>query len=207
MANLPLGFALLLTGGVSLATAVLDPNGNPLPVLAGKDTGPAGFAGASSTSSASSSTTTVAGSAAGVNPFAAAQGFKAERTDMGVDAAMSPGSPIVAPWPSKFLGTVSNWYDGQPYMAFEVTAGQYAGKVYYLAEQIDPIDFTVGEVVDAGQQIASYASSGTGIEMGWANPSNWRQTLAQGTTGYIEGEVTAAGAAFRQAIKALGAAV
>ena len=143
----------------------------------------------------------------GVNPFALATGFVAGRTDMGVDASMQPGSQIVAPFDSKYIDTYPNWYQGQPYMAFEIVGGTYNGWAYYLAEQINPATFKKDQIIKAGTVIATYASTGTGIEMGLANPKNPAQTLAQGTTGYTEGEVTTAGKRWRAILKALGAPV
>lgn len=56
MSTLPLGFALLLTGGVLVATAALDASGNPLPVLEGQDHGFAPFKGSSAATAAPSTT-------------------------------------------------------------------------------------------------------------------------------------------------------
>jgi hypothetical protein len=99
------------------------------------------------------------------------------RTDMGVDADLSPGDPIVAPGTSRVLGIMPNWYQGQPYVALQLLDGPMKGHNYYIAEQLTP-DVSVGQVVQQGQPIGHYAASGTGIEMGWAGP-NWEQTLAQ----------------------------
>jgi hypothetical protein len=124
------------------------------------------------------------------------------RTDMGVDANMNPGDPIVAPGTSRVLGISPNWYRGQPYVALQLLDGPMKGHNYYLAEQITP-NVSVGQIVQQGQPIAHYAASGTGIEMGWAGP-NWEQTLAQATSGYSEGEQTAAGGSFRDFLNGLG---
>lgn len=143
----------------------------------------------------------------GVNPFALATGFVAGRTDMGVDASMDPGSQILAPFDSRYIGTYPNWFRGQPYMACEIVGGTYNGWAYYLAEQIVPAQFKKDQIIKAGTVIATYARTGTAIEMGLANPKNPAQTLAQGTTGYVEGEVTNAGKRWRAILKALGAPV
>jgi hypothetical protein len=135
-----------------------------------------------------------------VNPLPATA--QIGRTDMGVDASMNPGDPIVAPGTSRVLGITPNWYRGQPYVALQLLDGPMKGHNYYLAEQITP-NVSVGQIVQAGQPIAHYAPSGTGIEMGWAG-ANWEQTLAQATSGYSEGEQTAAGGSFRQFIDGLG---
>ncbi len=124
------------------------------------------------------------------------------RTDMGVDADLNPGDPIVAPGTSRVLGITPNWYRGQPYVALQLLDGPMKGHNYFLAEQITP-NVSVGQIVQQGQPIAHYAASGTGIEIGWAGP-NWEQTLAQATTGYSEGEQTAAGRSFRDFLDGLG---
>ena len=105
------------------------------------------------------------------------------RTDMGVDVNLKPGEPIVAPGTSRVLGIMQNWYSGQPYVGLQFLDGPMKGHNYYVAEQID-IAVSPGQVVRQGQPIGHYASSGTGIEMGWAG-SDWQQTLAQsqGNTG------------------------
>jgi hypothetical protein len=115
---------------------------------------------------------------------------------MGVDANLKPGAPIVAPNDAKVVAVIPNWYSGQPYVAVQLLKGANAGKVMYVAEQISGVP-PIGTTIRQGQPITRYASNGTGIEIGWANPRNPTQTLAQGTTGYREGQATAAGANFR----------
>jgi hypothetical protein len=128
-----------------------------------------------------------------VNPIA---GATIGRTDMGVDANLKPGASIVAPNDAKVVAVIPNWYSGQPYVAVQLLKGANAGKVMYVAEQISGVP-PIGTTIRQGQPITRYASNGTGIEIGWANPRNPTQTLAQGTTGYREGQATAAGANFR----------
>jgi hypothetical protein len=122
---------------------------------------------------------------------------------MGVDVDLNPGDPIVAPGTSRVVGIMPNWYQGQPYVALQLLDGPMKGHNYYVAEQIDPA-VTVGQVVQQGQPIAHYASSGTGIEMGWAG-SNWEQTLAQaeGNTGDPSHNDAPAGVSFRSFLDSL----
>jgi hypothetical protein len=134
-----------------------------------------------------------------VNPFP--KDVQIGRVDMGIDADMRPGDAIVAPGRSRVLGIMPNWYRGQPYIGLQLLDGPMKGRNYYLAEQIDPA-VRPGQVIGQGQPIAHYASSGTGIEMGWAG-GNWQQTLAQATSGYSEGQVTPAGADFEKFLKSL----
>lgn len=201
MANLPLAFAELLGGGVLLTAGL---SGSSIPdVFAGAvslKSFDAGGSGSSSDAAASSGASVAAPSGA-ANPFALASGFKLGRTDMGVDASMSPGSAIVAPLPSKVVRIDPNWYSGQPGVFFQVTDGPYKGKFWYLAEQIAP-NVKLGDTVKAGQQVATYAQHGTGIEIGWA--ADAANTLAQATTGYTEGQVTHAGQDFMSFLHSLG---
>jgi hypothetical protein len=126
------------------------------------------------------------------------------RTDMGVDVDLNPGDPIVAPGNSKVLGIMPNWYAGQPYVALQLLDGPMKGHNYYVAEQINPA-VSVGQLVAQGQPIAHYASSGTGIEIGWAAP-NWEQTLAQaqGNTGDPSHNDAPAGISFRNFLRTFG---
>jgi hypothetical protein len=73
----------------------------------------------------------------------------------------------------------------------------------YLAEQIE-IKVQPGHKVSAGATIATYAPSGTGIEMGWAVSSGATYAMAEGG-GYTEGQMTAAGQSFSQFLVQLGA--
>ena len=137
------------------------------------------------------------------NPFEKATGIVWERTDQGVDATMTAGSPLLAFAPSKVEMIVPDFYAGQPAIVFEVTAGPLAGKWWYWSEQIQPT-VSPGQTVNAGQVVATFASSGTGIEIGWWTP-NGGYPLARTTTGYTEGTATPAGADFRYLLQALGA--
>ena len=135
------------------------------------------------------------------NPFEKATGIVWERTDQGVDAAMTPGSPLLAFAPSKVVMIVPDFYAGEPAIVFEITAGPLAGKWWYWSEQIVPT-VSEGQTVAAGQVVATYASSGTGIEIGW-----WQINggYPLGHPGYAEGLATNAGGDFRYLLQALGA--
>jgi hypothetical protein len=137
------------------------------------------------------------------NPFEKATVQRWQRTDEGVDVDLTPGSPILAFAPSKYVLYVSNFYDGQPAIVFEITAGPLAGKWWYVGEEIQPT-VSQGQTVTAGQVVATYAPFGTGLEIGWWTP-NGGWPLARTTTGYREGYATPAGADFRYLLQALGA--
>lgn len=203
--NLPLAFSELLAGGLLLvmgykgATAAEAINGQasaqPFP----------GASDSSSTSQDLASANTLGGGAAEngsgyTNPLPYVTQW--ERTDQGVDAQMTPGAPIVAPGRVRVLGIDPNWYQGQPFIYWQLLDGPDAGKVQYVAEQITDLP-PVGSTLDPGQPIARYAQSGTGIEYGWATPSG--QTLASATGGYTEGQITQAGREMRQWLNSVGA--
>jgi TP901 family phage tail tape measure protein len=136
-----------------------------------------------------------------VDPFAGAHGLKQGRTDMGIDYTMTPGSPIGAIGAGRITNITKNWYKGQPLIEYELTSGSHKGQRIYVAEQINP-NVKIGQHVRAGQRIATYAASGTGIEMGFG--AGGGKTLAQGTTGYTEGQVTAAGKQFAKFVSSIG---
>jgi hypothetical protein len=125
-----------------------------------------------------------------------------ERTDQGVDAVLPVGAPILAPSEIKILDIEPDWYAGQPLVYFELLAGQQAGQVQYVAEQITDIA-KPGLILQKGQVIARFASRGTAIEYGWSTPKGI--TLAVATTGYEEGEITPAGRYMRAWLNSLGA--
>jgi hypothetical protein len=125
-----------------------------------------------------------------------------ERTDQGVDAQMPVGAPILAPGRVKILAIEPDWYAGQPLVYFELLDGPDAGRVQYVAEQITEIA-PAGSILQPGQPIARYATTGTAIEYGWSTLNGI--TLARATTGYEEGEVTPAGRSIRDWLNRLGA--
>ena len=135
-----------------------------------------------------------------MNPLEHATGITWERTDQGVDASMTPGSPIVALGDCQ-VKLIVPFYAGQPAIVCELLDGQLAGDWWYTAEQVTP-EVSVGQTVQAGQQIATYAPSGTAIETGWWEP-NGDSPLAH--DGYNEGVATRAGADFRYLLNQLGA--
>ena len=68
------------------------------------------------------------------NPFEKATGLVWERTDQGVDAAMTAGSPLLAFAPSKVM-MIAPFYAGQPAIVFEITAGPLAGRWWYWSRR------------------------------------------------------------------------
>ncbi len=135
-----------------------------------------------------------------VNPFPTAN-YSVGRTDMGVDVCLSAGDPIAAVGNGVVVGIEKDWYANQPFIWYQLTSGPYAGRYVYVAEQITHLP-KVGQQLSAGDPVATYATKGSCIEMGWAAADG--ATLAQSTTGYHEGEVTAAGVSFARFLISLG---
>ncbi len=110
-------------------------------------------------------------------------GFTIGRDDMGVDATAAPGTGIYAPAASTLVQVLPNWYAGQPLLLFQF-ATQPSGApsdYWYVGEEIDPVTTTIGTRFGAGDRVASFAASGTGIEIGWGSPTSDSRTLAGAT--------------------------
>jgi hypothetical protein len=134
-----------------------------------------------------------------VSPFSTS--YVVGRTDMGVDLCLQAGAPIRAVGSGVVMGIIPNWYEGQPYIWYELTSGPDAGRFVYVAEEINHLA-RAGQKVSAGQTIARFAPRGTCIETGWSAAGG--ETLAQATTGYKEGQVTVAGVSFARFLMSLG---
>ena len=121
------------------------------------------------------------GSGVYVPPFNVADAVMG-RTDQGVDADLHPGDQIVAIGNSKVVGINPDWFEGQPYIWMQLLDGPQAGRYWYVAEQITPLVHT-GDIVGVGQPVATYAPSGTGIEMGWStvDGTTLARAMAEGT--------------------------
>lgn len=107
-------------------------------------------------------------------------GFQLGRDDMGVDGSARTGAPIYAPLPSRLVQVMGDWYAGEPLLLFRFTSPP-AGVIsdyWYVAEQINPVTTKIGTVFAQRQEVASYAASGTGIEIGWGSPTSNSRTLA-----------------------------
>lgn len=194
------GIVNTLVGGVRAFVAPVDPI-----AAAEKALGAGSITSSSPTPSSSapgsppsSGSAPSVGGAGYVAPFA---GATAGRIDQGQDFTLKPGAPIRAIGDAKITSIIPNWFKGQPLVAYDLTSGPAKGRTVYVAEQIAPA-VKVGQRVKAGQVIGSYAKSGTGLELGWARPSG--ETLAHATTGYVEGQVTAAGQSFSSFLSSLG---
>jgi murein DD-endopeptidase MepM/ murein hydrolase activator NlpD len=198
---LPLAYASIFAGTLLLIAGL---TASTVPSVAKGQPDRANAAPAGAASSASSPASSAPGGQLGtpdarglVHPL---PGFTKGRTDQGVDYSGKPGQPILALAPGRVIGVIGNWYRGQPFLWYEVTEGVLKGRFIYIAEQITPL-VKPGQSFAAGQQIARYAPSGSAIETGFATRNG--RTLAQATTGYSEGQETAAGRAFRELLERL----
>lgn len=105
-----------------------------------------------------------------INPFAYAHGLTQTREDMGVDYSMHVGDRIVAPGTGYIDKIIPNWYTdeagkSQPLIEEKITAGKDKGMYFYVAEQIDK-KVKEGQKVTAGQVLATFAATGSGVEAG-----------------------------------------
>lgn len=149
-----------------------------------------------------------------VNPFSQAKNLGPERIDMGVDYAASAGSPILAMCNAKVLGAAASgtgWVspvNTQACVYLQITSGPYSGKTYYVCEDIAPT-VTTGETVTAGQEIATFLPSPTGLETGWGSGAPYgalATQLHQECTGSDPGcWSTAAGVSFNKFLVSTGA--
>jgi peptidoglycan hydrolase-like protein with peptidoglycan-binding domain len=140
-------------------------------------------------------------SGAGSDPI---PGFKIQRDDMGVDASARTGAGIYAPAASTLVRVMRDWYAGEPLLLFQFDT-RPAGALsdyWYVAEQIVPVTRTIGTSFQRGQRVASFASSGTGIEIGWGSPTSNSFTLADetdpGAADPPSGSTTVWGETFKQ---------
>ncbi len=110
-------------------------------------------------------------------------GFTIGRDDMGVDATAPAGAGIYAPVASTLVQVLQDWYGSEPLLLFQFDSPPSGAPTdyWYVAEQINPVTTAVGTRFQAGQRVASYASSGTGIEIGWGSATSNTRTLAGAT--------------------------
>jgi hypothetical protein len=141
------------------------------------------------------------GNAAGSDPI---PGFKIQRDDMGVDASARTGAGIYAPASSQLIQVMRDWYAGEPLLLFQFDS-RPAGALsdyWYVAEQIVPLTTSIGTRFQRGQRVASFAASGTGIEIGWGSPNSNSLTLADetdpGAADPLSGSTTVWGETFKK---------
>jgi phage-related protein len=106
-------------------------------------------------------------------------GTTVERIDDGQDASMPVGAPIGPIGPARYGGQRA-WggaAGNQPIMWWQLASGPRAGSWVYLAEQINPKPWS--GILQPNQAAATFAGSGTNIEMGWMADGSGGNTLAQ----------------------------
>jgi biotin carboxyl carrier protein len=139
------------------------------------------------------------------DPFSQIRGLTPERIDMGVD--YSGTGPVLALGSGTVFNTNGGGWPGGVFVGIKLDSGPYAGRAYFVAEDVKPT-VRVGDHVRAGQQIASMYHGSAGIETGWAAGSG-DQPLAealgqQNKSGDPGGWSSAAGISFDRVLVAVG---
>lgn len=217
--NQAVSFGLLLGGGLLLTSALTGNSlsevakGNPGTVSkTGADVGgpsSSGVAGVGTALTGAGAAATNAATGAALDPVHA-QNLSIERIDQGQDFA-DTGGTIVSPEPGKIVAVVpvGQGWEGGGAIVEQLADGSYM----YVEEGVQAVA-KLGETVAQGQVIADLIPSfHSGVEIGYAAPTNSPganyigdgfETLAQSTTGYVEGEVTKAGQEFHSFLISLG---
>ena len=163
------------------------------------------------TASGSSYTLPTGASGIYVDPFSQLTNISPERVDMGVDYNAS--GVILAIGDAKVYAAAASgtgWdspLNTQAFVGYTLTDGPFAGKSIYVAEDIQVL-VGVG-TVKAGQPIARFLQSPTGIETGWATGSGYSALAAQ-LNQFAPGSdpgawPSASGASFNRFLISLGA--
>ncbi len=136
------------------------------------------------------------------NPLRAIGGLNPERIDQGVD--FSGFGPIYAIGDGVVLSTVNGGWPGGTFIAYRLTDGPANGLTVYFAEDIQPA-VSIGQTVNANTVLGTVYAGGSGIELGWSDPSGDGNTMARDYGQYHGGNSTAFGANFSQFLSSLGA--
>jgi hypothetical protein len=115
------------------------------------------------------------------------------RTDQGVDTQIPAGGLFRAMGDAIIGATSIGGWPGGPLMNWTLQSGPARGRMIYLAEMIRPLVHS-GQHVSGNTAVA--VSTGPSQEMGWWTGGPYGETLARATSGYTEGQVTAAGRSF-----------
>ncbi len=165
--------------------------------------------GSAATTSAATMFAAVCGSVAPtgyVNPLAHIQNLIPERIDMGVD--YSGSGTLVAIGDGHITAIHNSGWPNGTFIEEKLTAGPYAGKDWYFAEDIAPAVHP-GQTVTAGEPIGEMFQGGSGIETGWSI-GDGGTTLAASRgqipgSGDAGGWSSAAGASASRLLRSLGA--
>lgn len=101
-----------------------------------------------------------------VNPFAHVRGLSPSRIDMGVD--YQGVGPVLALGSGTVFVTQGPGWPGGTFIGITLDSGPYAGRAYFVAEDVRPT-VRPGERVQAGQVIGTMYHGSAGIETGWAS--------------------------------------
>jgi hypothetical protein len=158
----------------------------------------------------SSYTTAVpTGSAKGLqSPFAKKYVATASNVDDGVDfgtqQGISSGDPLMAIGDCYLRRIDPAWYSGQPCMFFELVDKSAGYWGFYFGEQIVPRLSASPTLITSGTVVATFAASGTGIEIGWAGSSTQTARQAAGAP-FARGGTSVYGMSYLGFLRAAGA--
>lgn len=119
-----------------------------------------------------------------VNPLSQVANLVPERIDQGADFGGS--GPVLAIGNAVITETNGGGWPGGPFMSYRLTSGPFAGRYVYVAENVTPT-VSVGQTVQAGQQIAVMFDGGSGIETGWAASGGFQPLSQTAAAGSISG--------------------
>lgn len=125
------------------------------------------------------------------NPFAKARNLRPGRIDAGVDYTMTPGDEIVCIGDSRVIGINQNWYESQPLLCMQFTAGPNNGEYWYIAEYIGNLP-SIGSLIRGGDRLCTFGGAGStgqqSIEIGWASPTSHIQVQTGGDSERTAGD-------------------
>jgi murein DD-endopeptidase MepM/ murein hydrolase activator NlpD len=136
------------------------------------------------------------------NPLRGVAGLRPERIDQGVD--YSGYGPVFAIGNGVVLSTVNGGWPGGAFICYRLTSGPAAGRVVYVAEDLEPT-VSVGQTVTSSTVIGRLYGGYYGMETGWADPSADGATMAADHSQFWGGNSTAFGVNFSHLLASLGA--
>jgi uncharacterized membrane protein YgcG len=112
-------------------------------------------------------------------------GFTITAHDAGIDGTAPVTTPIFAPADCTLVNVMQGWYKSQPLLEFHFDNNMIGAmsQYWYVAEQIDPITEKIGTQFKMGKPVAHFAASGSGIEIGWGDPSGGGNGTLAGSMG------------------------
>ena len=133
------------------------------------------------------------------SPIGSGASLTPERVDMGVDYGGS--GPLYALGSGTITNLTNSGWPNNTFLTLHLDQGQYAGRYVYYAEDLTP-SVSVGQHVNAGQQIAEATGGSSGIELGWASPPGTGNAL--GASQFSGDNATAYGVSYSNLIASLG---